>query len=199
MHLSNLNQYTIQQVTGSNKGIGFAIVKELCSKFNGHVYLTARDEVRGKAAVEELNKLGLHPKFHQLDIGDEASVIRLRDHLKTNYGALDVLVNNAAIAFALDCPLPFGEQAAANLKTNYFDTARLCNILFPILRDHARVVNISSCAGHLSLLTIKNQGRVNEELKEKLASADLTEEELGELMQQFVEYESSFSHVKCLK
>lgn len=30
-------------VTGSNKGIGLAIVKELCRQFQGVVYVTARD------------------------------------------------------------------------------------------------------------------------------------------------------------
>jgi len=41
-------------VTGSNKGIGYSIVKFLCKKFDGIVYLTARDESRGKNAVHEL-------------------------------------------------------------------------------------------------------------------------------------------------
>ncbi|CAN7942153.1 unnamed protein product, partial [Ixodes hexagonus] len=86
-------------VTGSNKGIGFSIVKFLCQQFDGDVYLTARDEKRGKAAVSELENLLLHPKFHQLDIDDPDSVRRLRDHLKDNYGGLDVLVNNAGIAY----------------------------------------------------------------------------------------------------
>ena len=34
-------------VTGANKGIGFGIVRALCKKFQGDVYLTARDEARG--------------------------------------------------------------------------------------------------------------------------------------------------------
>lgn len=41
-------------VTGANKGIGLAIVKHLCLQFDGVVYLAARDEERGKAAVESL-------------------------------------------------------------------------------------------------------------------------------------------------
>lgn len=41
-------------VTGSNKGIGLAIVRGLCLQFKGDVYLTSRDEQRGKAAVEQL-------------------------------------------------------------------------------------------------------------------------------------------------
>lgn len=44
-------------MTGGNKGIGFAVVKEMCKKFDGIVYLTARDEGRGQAAVEELKKV----------------------------------------------------------------------------------------------------------------------------------------------
>ena len=34
-------------VTGANKGIGFGIVRGLCKKFQGDVYLTSRDEARG--------------------------------------------------------------------------------------------------------------------------------------------------------
>ena len=44
-------------VTGSNKGIGLAIVKGLVAKFEGDVYLTSRSEERGLAAVEQLKKV----------------------------------------------------------------------------------------------------------------------------------------------
>ena len=174
----------IQQVTGSSKGIGFAIVKELCSKFDGDVYLTSRDESRGIAAVQELKILGLEPKYHQLDIEDEASVLKLRDFLKANYGGLDVLVNNAAIAVMgkNDCS---PEVATSTLKTNFFGTLRVCKTLFPILRPHARVVNLSSSAGHL--LYINGTGKAAMELKEKFSSRRLTEEELCNLVQDFVE------------
>ena len=53
--------------------------------------------------MSKLNQEGLEPKFHQLDIGDQASVDRLRDHLKETYGGLDVLINNAGIAFKVIC------------------------------------------------------------------------------------------------
>nr|XP_045600109.1 carbonyl reductase [NADPH] 1-like [Procambarus clarkii]XP_045600110.1 carbonyl reductase [NADPH] 1-like [Procambarus clarkii] len=53
----------IAVVTGANKGIGFGIVKELCAKFDGIVYLTARDEGRGNAAVKELSKVAATESF----------------------------------------------------------------------------------------------------------------------------------------
>ena len=34
-------------VTGSNKGIGFGIVRALSKKYPGDVYLTSRDEEKG--------------------------------------------------------------------------------------------------------------------------------------------------------
>lgn len=182
-------------VTGSNKGIGFAIVKELCSKFDGVVYLTSRDEARGKQAVEELNKLGFQPKYHQLDIDDESSVLKLRDYLKETYGGLDVLVNNAAIAFKNAATEPFSEQATVTLRTNFFNTYRACTILFPILKPHARVVNVSSSSGHL-LNNIVGKDETSVALRAKLASADLTYEELIKLMQGFVDAAQNGEHEK---
>ena len=82
-------------VTGANKGIGLAIVRSLCKQFTGDVYLTARDEGRGQAAVALLNAEGLNPKFHQLDITSQESIDTLKKFVLEKYGGIDVLVNNA--------------------------------------------------------------------------------------------------------
>jgi len=60
---------------------------------------TARDEGRGKAAVAELEKEGLHSKYHQLDIDDQASIEKFKKFLSDKYGGLDVLVNNTGVAY----------------------------------------------------------------------------------------------------
>jgi len=81
-------------VTGSNKGIGFGICRQLAS--NGVVtVLTARDEKRGLEAVEKLKECGVsdeHVVFHQLDVADPASIASLADFIKIKYGKLDILV-----------------------------------------------------------------------------------------------------------
>lgn len=61
--------------------------------------LLARDQTRGQEAVAELEKEGLHPKFHQLDIDNQDSIKSLCQFLVDTYGGLDVLVNNAGIAY----------------------------------------------------------------------------------------------------
>ena len=86
-------------VTGSNKGIGFAIVRRMCKVFDGDVILTSRDEGRGKEAVAKLEGEGLKPHYHQLDITSSDSIEVLRKYLDQKYGGLDVLINNAGIAF----------------------------------------------------------------------------------------------------
>ena len=68
-------------VTGSNKGIGLGVVRALCLQYQGEVILTSRHEARGREAVACLNREGLHPRYHVLDIEDEDSIIKLRDHI----------------------------------------------------------------------------------------------------------------------
>lgn len=192
-----MSQNRVAVVTGSNQGIGFATVKALCSDFEGSVYLTSRNEERGLAAVEELKKIGLQPKYHQLDINDESSVLRLRDYLKDTYGGLDVLVNNAAILLPFKEGMSddiFAEHACTVMQTNYFDTQRACKILFPILKPHARVVNLSSMLGHLTHIPGEDSVAVN--LRAKLASPDLTYEELDSLMHNFVDAAQKGEHTK---
>lgn len=84
-------------VTGSNKGIGHAVVKALCKKFDGDVILCSRDVERGQVALKQLHDLGLNPVLHQLAIDDDSSILKLKEYLIAAYGGLDVLVNNAAI------------------------------------------------------------------------------------------------------
>ncbi|XP_014482464.1 PREDICTED: carbonyl reductase [NADPH] 1-like [Dinoponera quadriceps] len=177
-------------VTGGNKGIGFEIVKALCQKFDGNVYLTARDTNRGLSAVGELESQGLKPKFHQLDVNDDTSVTKFRDYLKNAYGGLDILVNNAAIAFKNDATDPFAVQAEETVRVNYFSLRRVCTALYPLLRPHARVVLVSSSAGRLCNIT-------GDALKKKIADPNLTEEELDNIMREFVNAAKSGTHLQA--
>jgi carbonyl reductase 1 len=77
------------------------------------IYLTARDQGRGEAAVKDLEQDsqlkqaqalkadgGLSEiKFHKLDITDNTSIKSLADHLKQAHGdGIDFVINNAGIA-----------------------------------------------------------------------------------------------------
>uniref|UniRef100_A0A2A4IVK8 carbonyl reductase (NADPH) n=1 Tax=Heliothis virescens TaxID=7102 RepID=A0A2A4IVK8_HELVI len=167
-------------VTGANKGIGFAIVRGLCKRFDGVVYLTSRDVERGKKAVADLVKEGLNPKYHQLDITDKKSIEAFRDYIKEKYEGIDVLVNNAAIAFSKSSTEPVAVQAEQTLFVNYFSLVSVCETLFPILKNGARVVNLSSSCGQLGLIP-------SQYLKNQLKDEKLTVPVLSKWMQQYVD------------
>ncbi|CAG5059256.1 unnamed protein product [Parnassius apollo] len=166
-------------VTGSNKGIGYVTVKELCRRGVGVVYLTARDEKRGNEALENLKKEGLNPIFHLLEVTDKESVKRLAKHLKEEHGGIDILINNAAVITANFRETTY-EDSVRVLNVNYFSILTIQEHLFPILRDNARVINISSDAGHISNIT-------NPEWIKRLTKNDLKLEDVNAFVYWFLE------------
>lgn len=166
-------------VTGANKGLGFAIVKGLCQKYKGVVYLTARDESRGLEAVKKLNDLGLKPQFHQLDVSDRNSIKEIAEYIKTKHGGFDVLVNNAGI-LEWDEVYPTYEAAKRNIEINYKSLINIEELLYPLLRDGARVVNVSSACGHLSNLR-------NKKWLDLLTKKDLKKEDINSFVEEYLE------------
>ncbi|CAJ1066794.1 carbonyl reductase 1 [Notolabrus celidotus] [Xyrichtys novacula] len=177
-------------VTGSNKGIGLAIVQALCKQYQGEIYLTARDNGRGQAAVQSLASEGLKVNFHQLDIDNLDSIKTAATYFKEKYGGVDVLVNNAGIAFKMADPAPFSVQAEVTLKTNYFATKDMLTHFLPIIKAGGRVVNVSSFVSVLAL------NKCSPALQQRFRSEDITEEELSALMQRFVEEAKAGEHKK---
>ncbi|OQV15922.1 Carbonyl reductase [NADPH] 1 [Hypsibius exemplaris] len=164
-------------VTGANKGIGLQIVKDLCSQnFAGTVYLAARDRSRGQDAVRKLQNDGyLDVQFLPLDVLDIRTIKSAREFLKAEHGGLDILVNNAGILFYGKSKEDFPREAEVTMRTNFHGLLDVCNEFFPLLRKHARVVNVSSILGNLRYIK-------DNKIKERLIADDLTIEELEGLM-----------------
>lgn len=168
-------------VTGSNKGIGRSIVKLLLQdKEEKIVYLTSRNEELGLKTVKELEEKNLKASFHQLDITDQSSINKLKDHLSEKHGGLDVLVNNAGIAYKGSSTAPFAEQAEVTVNCNFFGTLNVCDALFPLLRPNARVVHVSSLVSEYAFKAL------SPEMKAKFGDEDLTIEGLKGLINEFI-------------
>ncbi|KAJ2953709.1 hypothetical protein O0L34_g1329 [Tuta absoluta] len=166
-------------VTGSNRGIGFEIVKGLCQKFDGAVYLTARNEDRGKQAVKKLEELGLKPLFHVLDVTSEESVREFAAHISNHHQGIDVLVNNAGI-LDFDKSVSSYEDSKKLIDTNFMSLLTVSKILYPLLKNKARIVNISSDWGLLSNIT-------KQCWLDTLVKDDLTEEEILQFVNDFLQ------------
>lgn len=156
-------------VTGSNKGIGFEIVKGLCRKI-GAVYLTARNEERGRQAVEKLEKLGLRPLFHVLDVTSESSIQEFANYISTHHSGIDILVNNAGI-LDFDKSVTSYEDAKRLMDTNFYSLLSISKILYPLLTNTARIINLSSDWGLLS--NIRKQVWLDSLVKDDLTTYEI--------------------------
>jgi NAD(P)-dependent dehydrogenase (short-subunit alcohol dehydrogenase family) len=135
-------------VSGANRGIGLAIVRDLAAR-GFAVVLGSRDGARGEAAAAGIQGDVL-PR--QLDVTDAASIARLAAELER----VDVLVNNAAILYDT------GNRAATvdldvvrtAMETNLYGAWALSQALLPALRrsGHGRIVNVSSGGGSLATM-----------------------------------------------
>ena len=139
-------------VSGGNKGIGKSIVKLLLQdETKKIVYLTSRNEELGQKAVKDLeDSFGLKANYFPLDITDQKSIEKLRDYLVESYGGVDVLINNAGIAFRGDSP---HHGALNTVGCNFFGTLNVCKVLLPNIRDDGCIVHVSSISSsHACLL-----------------------------------------------
>ena len=93
---------------------------------------------------------------------------------------VDILINNAAIAYKNADPAPFSEQAINTIRINFTGTLNMCNAFYPLLRPHARVVNVSSRAGMLKVCK-------KAELRDKLTNKNASVEDVVSVMHEFVE------------
>ncbi|XP_041478539.1 carbonyl reductase [NADPH] 1-like isoform X1 [Lytechinus variegatus] len=179
--MASKSDVKVAVVTGANKGIGLEIVKSLCRHFgqDGVVYLTARNEGRGLAAVEVLRKEGLNPRFHILDVTDQSSIDTLRDHLEKEHGGIDILINNAGIGTSHN--LPLYEKSLPVVKTNFFAVLAVCRSLMPLVRQSGRIVNIASTTGYIAF-----REQLDEDLKNRFRQVK-DEEDLVALMNEYLQ------------
>lgn len=88
----------IALVTGATSGIGRGIA-QLFACEGAQVLLTGRDETRGQQAIVEIAQLGVPRQnlaFFGADLCDAQQCRSIVAHAVGTFGALDILVNNAA-------------------------------------------------------------------------------------------------------
>jgi carbonyl reductase 1 len=171
-------------VKGSNKGIGFFIAVQLgLSGLFENVILACRDEQRGLTAVRDAteaigNKATV--SYAPLTLGDHDSHVAFRQKMEREFGKVDVLVNNAGIAFKGADPTPFAQQTKPTMDINYHGTVDFTEVMLPLIRKgtNARIVNVASMSGHLSQISSK-------ELRDKFTSSTLSMPELNQLVAKF--------------
>jgi len=140
-------------VTGATRGIGLEVARQAAQR-GWNVVLGARDVSRGSAAAERLAADGVRVQVRQLDVADVHSVRRLAEDLRREVGAVDALVNNAAVNYDTRARASTADldDVKGTLETNLFGAWRTTLALLPLLRagSSPRIVNVSSEGGSLT-------------------------------------------------
>ncbi|MCA9913253.1 MAG: SDR family oxidoreductase [Anaerolineae bacterium] len=140
-------------ITGSNRGIGLALVREYGKRRVPQIFATCRDP----ESADELQQLAQQGKVQviPLDITNEDSIAAAAERVQSTAGKLDVLINNAGIYPEHKNSRIFGQLEAEAVgevvTTNSVSPLIVTQAFAPLLRkgNNPRVVMISSQMGSI--------------------------------------------------
>ena len=139
-------------VTGASRGIGKETARLLCAE-GASVLLVARNEERLAKATKEVASAGAQAggkaEHLTLDVTDDSAGDHILAAAEQDFGALDVLVNNAGAAQWRDLDDVPDEDWRAQYELNVMAPLRAMRIAAPLMaeRGWGRIVNVCSTAG----------------------------------------------------
>lgn len=138
---------TVALLTGCSSGFGLLSAVRL-ARAGMTVVATMRDLDRGTMLRDTLCAEGLRAEVEQLDVTEEASVLRAVDGVLARHGRIDVLVNNAGFGLQGAVEATTIAQAQALFDTNFFGVMRVTQAVLPAMRNQGGgvIINISSLA-----------------------------------------------------
>lgn len=135
-------------ITGAGRGIGRATAIAF-AKEGIHVGLIGKTEANLEKVAGELREHGVNVSIAVADVADNESVIAAVDHVKSELGPIDILINNAGIGkfgkFLELTPEEFKQIIDVNLMGMYYVTRAVLPEM--IERQTGDIINISSTAG----------------------------------------------------
>jgi NAD(P)-dependent dehydrogenase (short-subunit alcohol dehydrogenase family) len=132
-------------VTGGNQGIGFGIAKGLASA-GATVVIANRRVAEGQNAVESLKKEGLNAVAIPTDVSRMSSVASLVSKVVSDFGKIDILVNNAAVIVRKPIEDFTEEEWDQIMNTNLRGLFLCCQLVGRemIKKKKGKIINISS-------------------------------------------------------
>lgn len=136
-------------VTGAASGIGRCIAEGLALNQGASVYVLDRDADAAAAVVREINAAGGRSMACVVDLADSAGLRAAFPSLTAEFGAPDIVVNNAGMADmapAAECSL---SQWQRMMAVNVTAPMILMQCALPHMRQSGwgRIINIASTSG----------------------------------------------------
>ncbi len=152
---SSLPADPVVLLTGASTGIGLALARRLANWPAGHIVLTARDTSLTRFAqhgIAEDERVWLRP----LDVTDERQRGEVVDEIRRKLGGVDILINNAGVAFRAVTEHIDEAEMLQQLRANFVGPMDLARRVLPEMREKrcGRVINISSVSGMMAMPTM---------------------------------------------
>ena len=142
-------------VTGSSRGIGFAIARQLGLDGYNIVMVATGVQEKNQDALDALKELGIDCVYVQANIGDHDDRLKIVEGAVAAFGRIDALVNNAGVAPKVRADLlemseeSFDRVVGINTKGNMFLTQAVAK---QMIRKGV-IVNVSSCSAVVSSIS----------------------------------------------
>ncbi len=136
-------------VTGATRGIGKGIALKLAQQGANIAFTFVSSVEKAKVFEEELNSLGIKAKSYQSNAADFNEAEKIVDEIIKDFGALDVLVNNAGITrdnlLMRMTEQMWDEVMDTNLKSAF---ALVKSAMKPMMKAKSgSIINITSVVG----------------------------------------------------
>jgi 3-oxoacyl-[acyl-carrier protein] reductase len=136
-------------VTGGSRGIGRAIAKELASRGAYVAFNFTRNREMADELVAELQSSGGRAKAFQADVTDFAASEAMVKAVKTEFGSIDYLVNNAGITrdklIMMMSKEDWDVVIDTNLKGVFNVTKHVVSVM--VRQRRGSILNIASISG----------------------------------------------------
>ena len=143
-------------ITGATDGLGKAAALLLAE--NGFRVFAAGRSAEKRAQLDTLaNEKKLPLETLGMDVCDDGSVQRAVNLVYQKAGTIDVLINNAGLAYVATVEDMTMEDWRRQFETNFFGVVRVTQVVLPKMRERrsGRIIMISSVSG---LVTPPTQG-----------------------------------------
>ncbi|MGH8728129.1 MAG: SDR family oxidoreductase [Burkholderiales bacterium] len=138
-------QNKVALITGGDSGIGRAIALAFAREGADVLISYIKEDADAKETCRVVQAAGRKALAIPGNIGDESHCQRLIERAVSDFGKLDILVNNAAYqsVFESIAELP-SEEWDMTLRTNIFAMFYLCKAALPKMQSGAAIINTAS-------------------------------------------------------
>ncbi|MBB2946976.1 NAD(P)-dependent dehydrogenase (short-subunit alcohol dehydrogenase family) [Actinoplanes lutulentus] len=136
-------------VTGASAGLGAGFARTLAAA-GADVALVARRAGRLAELAEKLRAAGTRVITHAADVGDAEQCRAAVAAVVSEFGRVDVLINNAGIGHAVPASRETPEGFAAVLRVNLGGPFWMAQACAPHMPHGSSIVNVASVLGHIA-------------------------------------------------